>query len=648
MARRALRLLAVIAVSLAAPGTAGVGAQQRQPPPKFLSGIELVTLDVSVLDRNRQPVRGLTAADFMVSEDGQPVEVQTFSAVDLPDTVVTASAPWVRDVAPDVRRNDDLEDRRILTIVMDDALEMPLTQDRPAASQRARQLADMLVDRLGPRDLAAVVFPVSQNNGQDLTTDRTRLHLAISTFNGGLPYRLGGEDAGAVAFRACYAYEQLTGLLKNLADYLGDLPNRRKALVLISEGIPINLEETGVRQNLSNGDDSGATLRPVYLTIRDMFVAAQRANVNVYSIDPAGLWPGASSYKQDFLVALATNTGGFPVVDTNDARPEIDRIFRENSSYYLIGYVSPNARRQGRFRRVEVRTRDRSLTVRSRSGYIEPEAAKPSKKPAAAPLPLMKALASLMPKGDVAMQIAAAPFAVAGTKRSAVAIVVGLREPGPAGNDRVVETVKLRVDAYDPMGDLKGTQSLDARIALRPTLSPTVACELLTRLDLPPGRYQLRAAAQSDLQAKAGSIFYDLDVPDFTKGKLSLSGITVSVDGGPMAAPKNGLAPLLPASPTTSREFERDRKVTAFLRVYRRGKQADGEVSVDVSIVDGAGTPVYSRRDVIDPTRFTKDGAADCPVDLPLDRLKPGEHLLTVSASLAGATVTRELRFTVR
>ena len=667
MTRPPLRVLAVTALSLAAFGPFGAGAQQAQPPARFRTGIELVTLDVSVLGRNRQPVRGLTATDFTVLEDGQPVEIQTFSAVDLPDTVVTASAPWVRDVPPDVRRNDDLSDRRILTIVMDDALEMkvipngpdeiPRTgqlpdtlvdRDRPAPIQRARELADMLVDRLGPRDLAAVVFPMSQDAGQDFTTDRARLHEAIARFQGGAPYRLTSEDAGAVAFRARLAYERLTGLLKNLADYLGELPNRRKALVLVSEGIPMNMEDIGIRQSLSDGNDSAGILRNVYLTIRDTFVAAQRANVNVYPIDPAGLWPGASSYKLDFLRALATNTGGFPVVDTNNPRPEMDQIFRENSSYYLVGYVSPNPRQEGRFRRVEVSTRDKNLMVRARTGYLEPVAASASKKPAPKPLPLMTALASLVPKGDVAMQLAAAPFAVPGSKKAAIAIVVGLREPAPQGSERVVEDVTLQVTAYDPKGDQKGSERLSARLALRPALAPTVGYELLARLDLPPGRYQLRAAAQSGLQAKAGSIFYDLDVPDFSRGKVSLSGIAVSVGDGPVAAPKNGLAPLLPASPTTAREFDRDQQVTAFLRVYRPGGPAVGGVNVAVSILDEAGTPVFSRRGVLEGSRFTADGAADYPVVLPLDRLKPGEHLLSVTASAGGAKASRDLRFTVR
>jgi hypothetical protein len=217
-------------------------------------------------------------------------------------------------------------------------------------------------------------------------------------------------------------------------------------------------------------------------------------------------------------------------VDTNDPRPEIEQIFRQNSSYYLLGYTSPNTRTDGRFRKIEVRTSDKTLTVRARSGYLEPLAVKAAKKPAPAPL-LLTALASLVPHGDVAMQMAAAPFAVPGSKKAAVAIVVALRQPAPAGAERVVENVDLQVSAYDPKGDRKDSQRLAVRVALRPSGQTTVAYELLTRLDLAPGRYQLRAAAESALQGKAGSIFYDLEVPDFARGSLSLSGVALAVAG---------------------------------------------------------------------------------------------------------------------
>ena len=51
-------------------------AQDQSERPVFKGGVDLVQLDVSVLDGNRMPMRGLTAADFTVLEDGKPRPVR--------------------------------------------------------------------------------------------------------------------------------------------------------------------------------------------------------------------------------------------------------------------------------------------------------------------------------------------------------------------------------------------------------------------------------------------------------------------------------------------------------------------------------------------------------------------------------------------
>ena len=75
------------------------------PQSSFRTGVELVYVDVSVLDSDRGPVRGLEASDFVVREDGRPRPIAAFSAVDLPDPPVEPPVGWMRDVAPDVVTN---------------------------------------------------------------------------------------------------------------------------------------------------------------------------------------------------------------------------------------------------------------------------------------------------------------------------------------------------------------------------------------------------------------------------------------------------------------------------------------------------------------------------------------------------------------
>jgi hypothetical protein len=92
----------------------------RAQQPAFRAGVDVVSLDVTVLDRNRRPVRGLTAADFTVLEGGRPRPIVAFAEVALPQASIdsTAPAPWLRDAARDVVSNDPNEGR--LVVIMFD------------------------------------------------------------------------------------------------------------------------------------------------------------------------------------------------------------------------------------------------------------------------------------------------------------------------------------------------------------------------------------------------------------------------------------------------------------------------------------------------------------------------------------------------
>src|SRR6187401_3467220 len=68
----------------------------------FRTGVDLVDVEVSVLDRNRLPVRGLTLGDFTVLEDGQPRPIVVFTPIELPPKEMP-SARWMAEIAPDVQ-----------------------------------------------------------------------------------------------------------------------------------------------------------------------------------------------------------------------------------------------------------------------------------------------------------------------------------------------------------------------------------------------------------------------------------------------------------------------------------------------------------------------------------------------------------------
>lgn len=80
-------------------------AQTPLPQPALRGGTDLVQIDVSVLDGRRHPVRGLTAGDFTIFEDGQLRDIQAFTEVYLPDRVQPRDGSWARDVPSDVATN---------------------------------------------------------------------------------------------------------------------------------------------------------------------------------------------------------------------------------------------------------------------------------------------------------------------------------------------------------------------------------------------------------------------------------------------------------------------------------------------------------------------------------------------------------------
>ena len=663
-ARFAIAPAIVMMVLAAVPGGA-VQQNQPQPIPRFRTGVEGVVVDVSVLDRDRQPVRGLTAADFSVVEDGVPQAISAFTAIDIPD-VAEPSSPWVRDVAPDVRRNDDIADRRVVVIVLDDATPMPMDE-----VPRAGDLARASIDILGPDDLVAVVYCLNKRAGQGFTTDRARLLTTIEKFTGSIDLMptMGRElDSKPVlaAFsawskEAMTLYQATATTLRDVADYLADLPQRRKALVFVSVGIPIDITEGAgpLAQGMPLSSDQGDILRKIQEAIQ----AAQRSNVTIYGLDPGGLRVGidqrtgsgkidlgAGSFNREFLKGLSASTGGFTVTNTNDPKPGIAQIIRENSSYYLLGYQSTNARSAGKFRKVEVRVNRPGVTVRSRSGYFEPRPEKGPPPTAAqqSEASLLRAIGAFAPQGNVAMQVTAAPFAIPGRREAAVAIVARLAQPAPVGVDRAVESVQLVVNAYDPGGTVRGSELLDGRVVLRPSAAGEATYEMLSRLTLAPGRYELRLGALCALQQKSGSVFYDLDVPDFSKGPLALSGVVVSQEPSVAIAPIEKLAPLMPVIPTSQREFAAGDQVSAYLQVYQPGRKAVAPVEMNVTLLDAVGATVIDRRETLGPDRFAKDRAADYRIPLPIAGLARGPYLLTVEASQGKASARRQVRMAIR
>jgi len=641
-------------------------AQQAPAPPQFRAAVDLVHLDVSVLDRDRRPVRGLRAEDFTIVENGQPQAVTTFAAVDLPDPEPVTTT-WMREIVPDVRRNDEVADRRLVLLVMDDAT-IPFDQ---VMVKSARQIARTVIDRLGPNDLTAVVFTRDNRNAQDFTSDRARLLAAIERFEAGSRTVGLPRDGAMLAIAEEPLFLSSVETLASAAELLAAIPQRRKALIYVSVGVPVDLETAAAPAvpGISGSGGGSIALAGMHSRLIDrlnnVFRKAQLANVNIYPVDPAGLggmeahietqrfmgravpaYERANNYL-DFLEGVAENTGGQAFTNTNEFETGVERIFAENGSYYLLGFNPADPRADGRFRRLEVRVNRPGLTVRSRAGYYG--AAAPDDKPGKATAsPLDLAVAGLLPKADVPLQLVAAPFATTGRREAGVAIVLSVRQAMPARAVRSVEDVDLRIDAFSPEGAPRGSERLKTQVVLRPGRAEDVTYEVLSRLDLEPGRYQLRIAAHIGAQARTGSIYYDLEVPDFGKTPLAMSGMVLGAEPAGPTTPPDRLKALLPFMPTARREFFFADRVTAFARIYQGGRAPTSAARLTARITDERGRVVHEHNTDLAPTAFGTTRAADFLWPVPMQALASGQYLLTLEAVQGDDSVRRDVRFVVR
>ncbi len=172
---------------------------------------------------------------------------------------------------------------------------------------------------------------------------------------------------------------------------------------------------------------------------------------------------------------------------------------------------------------------------------------------------------------------------------------------------------------------------------------------------MPPGRYQIRVAAKESNGGAIGTVTQTLDVPDFAKAPLVLSGIAIAAKSTirtPTANPDPQLKDVLPGAPTAVRDFPRGDTLAIFAEVYDNQPAPSHRVSIASSIITDDGREMFAAADERSSDELQgKKGGYGYTRELPLGDLAPGRYVLRVAAkSLAGngGTATREVEFRIR
>jgi VWFA-related protein len=667
MCRVTLALMASVAAASVLHG-------QNPQQPTFRVRVDAVEIDASVTDAMGSPMTTLTADDFEILEDRKPQVITSFTLVNIPVERVEQPLFGGQPIEPDVISNQNGEGR-LYVFVLDEV--------SPEQALRTRRFLRRFIEQyFGANDIAAVSFLGRANamNAQGLTSNARLLLESVDKFTGGFPRESTSIDpaTGGVTGRnqlaepvneAMLLQRNAMSSLRSIAEAVAAIKGRRKMLLLVSDNLPVNMQRVI--------DYSGGTLSLPEEDAHKAITAATRSNVTIYTVDPRGLTVDGGSGETDTapetvvgagidhrmnMAALARVTGGFALTNTNSFDQAFSRIVRENSSYYVLGYSSTNDRRDGRYRRLEVRVKRPGLQVRARGGYLGPMGRErmPAEPPRRTPLSpsVATAVGSPVATTGFPLRVFAAPYKSAQGEAS---LALAFEMDGTAfnlaeRNGLMVGGIEVSYLATDGHNKIHPGEFHIADLSLKPDAYDRLrqkGLRVLSEMRLPRGRFQIRVAV-GDRAGKSGSVVYDVEVPDFGRAPFTMSGVSLTskaLSDVTTMRPKEPLKGMLPGPITAAREFPRGDVLTLFAEVYENATKATHTIELTAELRAEGGRASGRVSEQRSSTELQgKSGGYGFTPSLSLD-VAPGRYVIHVEGrSSVGdrPSVSRDILIRVR
>ncbi len=381
--------------------------------PVFRGDAHFVRVDAYPTNKDGAVIRGLTADDFELTEDGVRQKIDSAQFVEYDRWSPGAEPPDPVDQRESFRLAAD-PSYRVFAVYVDRI-------SRQSSFFLRQPLIDVLTREIGPRDLFGLIL--STQEASDIVLGRftpgmqAQLTRFLQTLNHNDPFDMDpveqqllkcfGSGAGEMIgrWRTDNTYRDLEGLIT----ILGTLRDERKSLIFITEHMP----GTGLRSRgggtppvtggmrgtppapprplpgaggLSAGiftpnyDSAGAcqmlgssipeTTIERYEALIDL---ARRMNVAINPVNPEGLTM-RTNWDNGYLRQLAEETGGIAIVNNNNIKDGLQRIKHDMPGYYLLGYYTSNTKWDGKMRTLKVKLTSTGDTVRARYEYQAPSA----------------------------------------------------------------------------------------------------------------------------------------------------------------------------------------------------------------------------------------------------------------------------------
>ncbi len=660
---------------------------KQNPAPVLRASSDLVRIDVEVTDKSGKPIKGLRADQFIVTDDGKPQAISTFTYTDI-ESIETAgsqdTAPIVVPVdnegpnSPSAEAiSDQLRDRRLIVLFFD------LTSMQPDDLIRAHDAATKFVkQQMSKADVVAVVaFSTRLNVLANFTNDHATLEKAIAQLTSNSTSDL-SNPLYAVAENGEYDVQEYTGAaytpdetefnvfntdqklaaVESLANVLGGIPGR-KALVEFTGGITQTGEENRTQLRAASDAANRADVSIYSLDSRGLFAAPPGGDTTTNAATANSMFTGASVFHQtderedsrDTLATLSSDTGGKAFFDLGDLSDAFPKIQQDNGGYYLVGYdLGAGVKRDGRWRAIHVKVNAPGVHVRYRDGYYAPRDFQHLQKEDR-DQQLADAINSDNPVVELPVAVETGMFQL-NDQQSYVPIAAKISASALEWSAKHGH----RQAEFDFAVDVRAVPSAGPVAQLRDTTQVNLDPQRFQEINqknllyqggviLAPGNYKLKFVARENESGKIGTFEQNLIVPPAQQGKLTLSTIMLSSQLVPVqktsevqtkaqgTRAKLTSSPLEMAGetivPSVTRLFTQNQTLYVFFQAYypekNQKKESFDGTSLRTALIFFRNGLQVDATSLIAPTEVdAKKDTASFRVSLPLAKLPGGRYAL--------------------
>jgi hypothetical protein len=368
--------------------------------------------------------------------------------------------------------------------------------------------------------------------------------------------------------------------------------------------------------------------------------------------------------SQDAMHAMAAETGGFLVANTNAFLGALRRFVQDTEVYYVLAYETANTRNDGAFRKIEVRLPGlKDVRIRHRKGYYATgnkeaalvASAGPTAGGPTSPLEVVReemrtALTSLEPLRGLPVSMSADFVSLGdGVTHVVVSGHVDIREvPFVRTADRRLASVDVAGAVFDESGAVVGSLALE-RAALD-LLEGAYKNALATGIPyqraapLKPGRYRVSVAVREASQGKIGNATQWVEIPDLGQGELTLSSLFLMKEDE-SARPASASAP--PALRKVQAHRVYGRHESLYVQFFAYNLERHAKDLVTQAEIWHAGTLLAATPP--EPLESQPDPALAYTRRIKLQPFAPGDYevQIVLRSARSGASASRRARFRI-